>query len=72
MASILMGVITAILIILICGVVFFVGYKVGISNQPKIEQSEKTTAEINERNKEIMQGMANILNHANRHGVKKN
>lgn len=70
MASILMGVITAILIILICGFVFFVGYRIGYANQPKTEQNVKTE---NERNKEIMEGFSNIVNYANRHksGVNK-
>lgn len=70
MASILMGVITAILIILICGFVFYVGYRIGYANQPQTEQNVKAE---NERNKEIMEGFANIVNYANRHksGVNK-
>ena len=66
MASILMGVITAILVILICGLVFLVGYKVGYANQPKEEQSEKTST-ITEGQQRLAEGFANILNHANRH-----
>lgn len=66
MASILMGVITAILIILICGACFYVGYRVGYANQPKAEQSEKTT-QLTEEQRKIAEGLANMLNHANRH-----
>jgi hypothetical protein len=66
MASILMGVITAILIILICGVCFYVGYKVGYAKQPKEEQSLKTS-EMSEAQMKRAEGFANILNHANRH-----
>ncbi len=66
MGSILMGVITAILVILICGVVFCVGYKVGYANQPKEEQNEKTST-ITEGQQRLAEGFANILNHANRH-----
>ncbi len=72
MASILMGVITAILIILICGVVFYVGYKVGYENQPTpMIQEETPRNEPTKRQSEISEGMSNILNYANRHGGKK-
>ncbi len=67
MASILMGVITAILIILICGVCFYVGYKIGYAKQPKEEQCLKTNPAMSEEQIKRAEGFANILNHANRH-----
>lgn len=68
MASILMGVITAILIILICGACFYVGYKVGVSNQPTTEEQEEAKQQATKRQSEINEGLANMLNYANRHG----
>lgn len=67
MASILMGVITAMLISLSCGGCFYAGYKVGYTNQPKTEETEKQTAEPTEEQKKIAEGLTNILNYTNRH-----
>ncbi len=67
MASILMGVITAIFIILICGACFYVGYKVGYANSPKEEQREKANSTLTEAQQKRAEGFANILNQANRH-----
>ena len=67
MSDILLGVITAILIILACGGCFYVGYRVGYNNRPKGEQIEKTSPKLTEEQKKMAEGFANILNHANRH-----
>ena len=69
MANILIGVITAILVILACGVCFYVGYRVGYTNKPKEEQNEKTTTNLTKEQQRMAEGFANILNHANRHGA---
>ena len=68
MVSILLGVITALLIILSCGGCFYAGYRVGYANIPKEPQEEKPKAGMSEEQKRLYEGMQNILNHANRHG----
>ena len=68
MANILMGVITAILIILLSGAVFYIGYKVGYANTPKEPQEEKPKAEMTQEQKRLYEGIQNMLNYSNRHG----
>ena len=68
MLSILLGTITAMLIILGCGGCFYAGYKVGYTFQPKATEEEKPKAEMNEEQRRLYEGMQNILNYANRHG----
>ena len=67
MASILMGTTTALIVILIGGGSFYMGYRVGCVNSKNIPQEEKTKAELTEEQKRIAEGFNNILNHANRH-----
>lgn len=72
MASILMGTITALIVILIGGGSFYVGYKVGYANL-KTEQQEEKKAELTEEQRRVAEGLANIFDYSNRHkagGVK--
>ena len=67
MASILMGTTTALIVILICGGSFYIGYRFGCINSKNAPQEEKTRAEMTEEQKRLVEGFTNILNHANRH-----
>lgn len=67
MASILMGTTTALIVILICGGAFYVGYKVGCKNTQMPTEREKTSKDLTEEQKRVAEGFSNMLNYANRH-----
>lgn len=65
MASILMGTVTAMLMLLMGGGCFICGYKAG-SLQPPITD-ERSNTQPTEEQKRLAEGFTNLLNYANRH-----
>lgn len=69
MTSILMGTITALIVILIGGGSFYAGYKVGYTNRRAELQEEKTKTEPTEEQRRVAEGLANIFDYSNRRKV---
>lgn len=67
MASIFLGAATALIVILIGGGAFYVGYKVGRNNTQIPTERENTNKDLTEEQKRVAEGFSNMLNYANRH-----